>query len=59
MRNVRYASNTGELMRHNKTSRGANRDLMRRSKQHCYSITSSGRTSSEVGIVMPSAFAAF
>jgi hypothetical protein len=46
-----------ELMRHNKTSRGAMTGLMHCSKEHRHSIVSSARSRSEVGIVMPSALA--
>ena len=54
---VRYAPNSDQILRRSEMTRCAISRLMRRSKWHSYSITSSARVSSEGGTVRPSALA--
>jgi hypothetical protein len=54
---VCFAPKATELLRGSKMTRCANSGLLHRSKQQCYSITSSARASSVGGTVKPNAFA--
>ena len=57
--NVRFTPKSGHSQVSLECPLSAKSGLMQCSKQHCYSITSSARPSSDIGTVRPSAFAVF